>query len=181
MFFNRGTEDGGAIIAKIYEKYYGLMMYVAMGILKDHALAEDAVSESVEKMLKIPEKFGDISCNKTRALIVIIIKNTSINMLKKLKPLDLDSGDMIDETVDDSPGLLDEMISKEGYDELVKAVHELPQVYKEVAVLSLLNEMDQTEIAETLGIGYGTVRTRLSRLKNILRKKITGGEKNGTK
>ena len=173
------TQDDVTIITQIYEKHYGLMMYVAMGILKDHSLAEDAVSESIEKMLKIPEKFGDIFCNKTRALIVIIIKNTSINILKKLKPMDFDAGDKLEDVACDSPGVLDEMISMENYDELVNAVYELPQALKEVAVLSLLKEVGQTEIAEILGISYGTVRTRLSRLKNILRNKLKRGGYNG--
>jgi DNA-directed RNA polymerase specialized sigma24 family protein len=39
-------------IELMYEKYSALMEHTALNVLKDHGLAEDAVSESIIKIIK---------------------------------------------------------------------------------------------------------------------------------
>jgi len=65
------------------------MIYIAKRILREHALAEDAASESLEKLIRIAYKINDISCNKTKALIVFIVERTALNMLKKLNRINM--------------------------------------------------------------------------------------------
>ena len=161
-------------IIRIYEEYRGLMLYIAMQVLKDHALAEDAVSESIEKLIRNLHKVGDISCYKTRSLIVVIVRNTAINIWRKAKRT-AGSGDIeIEQVVDKAPIAPDKIVSIEGYNRIVDIINSLPDTYRDVAVLSFLHEYSHSEIAEMLGISYDTVKMRISRAKKTIRKKVMG-------
>lgn len=52
------------------------------------------------------------------------------------------------------------------------AISKLPPKYKVVVVLRHLHDLSYQEIAETLGIPQGTVKTRLFRAREILRRKL---------
>ena len=169
------SEDKAKIEA-IYEKYYGLMVYVAKQILKDHASAEDAAMDGIEKLTGIIGQIDDVLCNKTKGLIVIIVKRIALNMLKKLNRLDYAIEDEFEHLVSQTPGLADEIISIDGYNNIVAAIDELSPALKEVAILSLIHDVSDKQIAEILEVSYGTVRTRLNRAKEFLRSKLLRGD-----
>ncbi|MCL1878020.1 MAG: sigma-70 family RNA polymerase sigma factor [Defluviitaleaceae bacterium] len=164
-------------MAQIFEMHYGLMIHRAKLILKDKALAEDAASESLEKLMKIVGKIGDVSCNKTKALIVIIVDRTALNILKKLNRIDFNAEDELDNLVSSSPDIPDEIISVDGYRDILSVINQLTPALKNVAVLSLVYGLQSKEIAEILKINDGTVRTRLSRAREELKSKLERGDK----
>jgi RNA polymerase sigma-70 factor (ECF subfamily) len=170
------SKEDKAKIVQIYEEHYGLMMYIAKRILRDYALAEDAAAESLEKLIRIAYKINDISCNETKALIVIIVERTALNILQKLNRIDFDAEEEIDMMIDSSLEVADEIISINGYNDIVAAIEQLSPTLKSVTTLSLVNNVEQKEIAELLGISYGAVRTRLTRAKEILRNRLTRGD-----
>lgn len=170
------NKEDKAKIVQIYEEHYGLMMYIAKRILRDHALAEDAASESLEKLIRIADKINDVSCNKTKALVVIIVERNALNILHKLNRIDFDAEEEIDMMIDSSLEVADEIISINGYNDIVAAIEQLSPTLKNVTVLSLVYNVEQKEIAEILGISYGAVRTRLTRAKEILRNRLTRGD-----
>ena len=64
----------------LYLKYRKHMKHIAMKILGDEHLAEDAVHNAFVKIISNLEKFNKIDCQETRNLIVIIIRSASIDM-----------------------------------------------------------------------------------------------------
>ncbi len=81
----------------------------------------------------------------------------------------------LDVEIPDVPdSLTPEAISEES--EAVQIVLEevlgLPDIYREVLYLSVVREMTQREIAETLGLKRETVKKRIQRGKNILRRQL---------
>jgi len=56
--------------------------------------------------------------------------------------------------------------------EVKKAIEDLPQEFREVVVLSLLEDLSYQEIAEALGIQLGTVKSRLFRGRKLLQKNL---------
>ena len=58
---------------------------------------------------------------------------------------------------------------------LIRAVSSLPLSIRQVMVL-LLEDVDQSEIAEVLGISHGNVRVRISRGKQLLQEALADGE-----
>ena len=70
----------------IYSTYKKQMYYTANNILKDSHLAEDAVHNAFLRIINNLEKIEDINSHKTKGLIVIIVKNVSIDIyIEKIK------------------------------------------------------------------------------------------------
>ena len=64
------------------------------------------------------------------------------------------------------------MISSQEYSNLLKAIEELNERYREIAKMRFIQEYVYEEIAQKLDIPLNTVRTRLKRAKDILVKKL---------
>ena len=97
------------------------MYKVAIRILNDEHLAQDAVQEAFIRIVKNLDKINEVNCNRTRAFIVIIIRNASIDIYRSRKkqssfPLeDLadfpESGPSVEEIVIDNT-MFDAMVEK---------------------------------------------------------------------
>jgi RNA polymerase sigma-70 factor (ECF subfamily) len=55
-----------------------------------------------------------------------------------------------------------------------QAVESLPEAYREVVMSVYFNEMSVAETAAALGIAEGTVKSRLSRARDVLKNKLEG-------
>jgi RNA polymerase sigma-70 factor (ECF subfamily) len=54
-----------------------------------------------------------------------------------------------------------------------RAVLALPAKYREAVIVFYFHEMDTTAAAESLGLPVGTLKTRLARARELLRRKLT--------
>lgn len=154
----------------IYSTYKKQMYYTANNILKDSHLAEDAVHNAFLRIINNLEKIEDINSHKTKGLIVIIVKNVSIDIYRKNKK-ERDNTIFIDD-LDDINGY--DEINKNEIGDLEIAISKLPENYKQVFLLKFSHELTDNEISEILDIKPDNVRKRISRgrekLKNILKK-----------
>lgn len=154
----------------IYSTYKKQMYYTANNILKDSHLAEDAVHNAFLRIINNLEKIEDINSHKTKGLIVIIVKNVSIDIYRKNKK-ERDNTIFIDD-LDDINGY--DEINKNDIWDLEIAISKLPENYKQVFLLKFSHELTDNEISEILDIKPDNVRKRISRgrekLKNILKK-----------
>ena len=57
---------------------------------------------------------------------------------------------------------------------LLAALHRLGRAYRETVILRDIEGFSYEEIAETLGINIGTVKSRLARGRQELREKLAG-------
>ena len=57
---------------------------------------------------------------------------------------------------------------------LLKALETLPEEFRTVLVLRVIEEMPVEEVAESLGISTGTVKSRLFRAKEKMRELLVG-------
>ena len=154
----------------IYSTYKKQMYYTANNILKDSHLAEDAVHNAFLRIINNLEKIEDINSHKTKGLIVIIVKNVSIDIYRKNKK-ERDNTIFIDD-LDDINGY--DEINKNDIGDLEIAISKLPENYKQVFLLKFSHELTDNGISEILDIKPDNVRKRISRgrekLKNILKK-----------
>jgi RNA polymerase sigma-70 factor (ECF subfamily) len=67
----------------------------------------------------------------------------------------------------------EELLEREALDVIEKAIGELPDLYRTVIVLRDIEGFTNEEVAETLGISVGAVKTRLHRARLALRDKIS--------
>ncbi len=70
-------------LEELYYKYHKYVYKIAYNILNDSYLAQDVVQSVFIKLIENIDKIDRIECNKTKAFIVIITRNLSINLYRK--------------------------------------------------------------------------------------------------
>ena len=56
--------------------------------------------------------------------------------------------------------------------EIIGAVRSLPQIYRDILIMREVNELSYEEIADILEISIGTVKSRISRARDLVRQKV---------
>jgi RNA polymerase sigma-70 factor (ECF subfamily) len=83
-----------------------------------------------------------------------------------------DDEDTVGEPRDDSSDPAKIVIKDSLNDALTAAIGRLPLEFREAVVMHHLEQMDVGQIGETLGVPVGTVKSRLSRGRALLRKEL---------
>lgn len=164
IFFTVENYEERLKIEELYYKYRNLMYKVSYDILQDKNMAEDAISEAFERILKNLHKIDEINCTKTRNFMVIICRNVSINMYNKRKKVsECELNDKIKNNNYEDPA--DIVVSKENIERMAKAISSMDNKYKDVFLLKHAHGMAVVEISKMLGITQDTVRKRLQRAR----------------
>ena len=136
-------------------------------LTQDRSEAEDLVQETYAKALRGFSSFQ--AGTNFRAWIYRILRNTFLTSRTGLKanvPLEFDDSSEPSAGPDTPETLLIERAQQQ----LVRdTIADLPLNFREVLLLCEVEEMSYQEIAETLSIPIGTVMSRLSRARRILR------------
>ncbi|SMP41269.1 RNA polymerase sigma factor [Anoxynatronum buryatiense] len=157
----------------VYLKYQKVMYYMALKILKNPQDAQDVVQASVIKLAPYMEKMEDIDCNKTKAYIVTVVRNTSIDLYRKKQRRSLVPFDDIEDQIPDEADSMDNVMIRVGDAAWIKEkLKQLKPEYAEVLMLKYYSDFKDQEIADTLSIPKANVRVRLSRARAALRKLV---------
>jgi RNA polymerase sigma factor (sigma-70 family) len=151
---------------QIYKLYYKAMYNTSLRIVNDSMEAEDIMQESfLSAFEKIDSYSGTVSFG---AWLKKIVVNRSLDALNKRKAVfeDIDSHIGIRDESDDDSGRNDEIDVK--VEEVKEAIERLPDGYRVILSLYLLEGYDHDEIAEILSINSSTSRSQLSRAKQKL-------------
>lgn len=158
-------------LEELYVLYHKEMFYVAKSILNDYHEAEDAVQDTILKISSQLEKISEVKCNKTRAYLVIIVRNISINIYRQKKNRSSISIDDIIETIPDADTNTElHMISLEKAEDIAKVLAKLDSSYADILALKYFYEYSNTEIAELIHLTEGNVRVKLHRARKALKK-----------
>lgn len=149
---------------KIYNQYDALLHTIALEILHDQQLSEDAVQECYLKVINNLQKINESICPQTKNFLVIIIKNVSIDILRAQNKNQTISV----EEIDDIPESSNKINSTVDFEQLVELIRGLPDIYKDVIFLKYNHNYSNTEIAKILGISHDTVKKRLQRARNLI-------------
>lgn len=146
-------------------KTYEMKMYqVAIRILKSRALAEEAIQDSWVSVIKSFQKIKTLPGDKTEGYIVTIVKNTSLNILKKEKHADPFPEEWEAPSVEDQP--------ERGFHRLVHLIRTMPEQYRRVLELKLVMEWANQDIARCLNLNESTVASRIARGRSLLITKL---------
>jgi RNA polymerase sigma factor (sigma-70 family) len=150
---------------ELYKLYSKAMLNVAFRIVGNIAEAEDVLQEA---FLDAFNKVKDFRQDTTFGLwLKQIVVNRSINMLRKrkLELIEME-GDML-ENIADEEAADDEEIQYQAA-RVKEAMKELPEGYRLVISLYLLEGYDHEEIGQVLNISENTSRTQFLRAKRKL-------------
>lgn len=152
----------------LYSQYCEGMFIVAQRYMKDTAAAEDAMQEAFVKAFSKLEQFkGDVTFGAWLKRIVI---NRCLDTIKS-KKLETES---IDESIfkivedDDQWEVSDEATVSD----ISSAIEQLPNKYRVVVQLFLVEGYDHNEISGILSISENSSRTNLHRGKTILKETL---------
>jgi RNA polymerase sigma-70 factor (ECF subfamily) len=158
------TEEDKNRFEQLYLMYKQDMYAIAYDILRNKEDAEDAVHQCFLKIADNFTKVSQISRNEIKAYFVIISRNTAINMYRQNKNRALHTTELNEtQTVDES------YFENRDYDELKKAIRQLPQTYKDVIYLYHLQKFSAKETGVQLGISPELVRKRAFKARKMLK------------
>jgi RNA polymerase sigma-70 factor (ECF subfamily) len=169
-------------ITGLLDRLYG----TALRLAKNRADAEDLVAETVTKAWVNFGSLHDRQC--FRGWLFRILTNTFLSECRKTAPLSIEAlAEAQGEDEEPAFSLFDrlhqpfllwwgnpeqEFLNKVLQQDLQKAVDALPEVFRVPVILSDLQGLSYQEIAETLGVPVGTVRSRLNRGRSQLQKAL---------
>lgn len=160
---------------EIYEKYGKKLFLISYRILGNREDAEDAVMDAFCRIVKNIRKFFDLPCNEMESLLVIYIRNTSFDLYRKRKERPVDSFCEWIELPEEGLSMEERVVAKDSFQNLIRMISDLPEIYSSVFLLRYHFGYKAKEIAEALSIEESSVRSRLLRAKQMLRK---GGLRN---
>lgn len=143
----------------------------AFKILRNEGLAEDAVSESFLSIAKNFQKVHKLNSHKMEAYVVITVRNTSINILKKETKVEIVE---YNDEVELSPQI--ENIREQRLTELIA---NLSDTDKEIIYLRYTLDLGYDEIAIALRISPDAARQRMRFAKKNLKSLLEMEEHNG--
>lgn len=153
----------------LFDQLYNL----AHWLTGDRTDAEDLVQETYAKALKGIRSFQEGT--NFRAWIYTILRNTFLTSRSGLKMQNaLSLEDEQDQGAIPAQSVTPEFIvlQLENSTAVVDAITALPFIYREVVLLSDIEELSYKEIARMLGVPIGTVMSRLSRGRNLLKQTL---------
>jgi len=157
---------------QLYKLYYKAMFNTCLRIVNDSLEAEDIMQESFLKAFdKIQTYKGEVSFGAWLKRIVI---NHSLDELRKRK-LDMESiEDSLFELKEkkDENEMINEQEVKIKAEEVRDEINSLPDGYRIVLSLYLIEGYDHDEISEILNINSSTSRSQCARAKQKLLKNL---------
>lgn len=151
----------------IYDKLAGKMYSLCLRYAGNSYDANDFFQEGIIRVYKNLSGFKGSGSFEGWARKIFV--NTCLDMLKNKQKTVFDqlSEDM---QLTSSPI---QGLEKLSQSELLKMIQQLPNGYRTIVNLYLVEEYNHKQIAEMLGISEGTSKSQLSRAKTILQRSIT--------
>lgn len=173
MLFSVTTvdENSNSKFEALYFAYSKYLFSIGINILRNEEHAADALQQCYIKIFEHIDKIGEINSTKTKSFVSIIMRNESINLLRKIKtsfhvtePLDDALYIIIDETANTEEILL----RSELQDEMKSYLGKLNKEESNLLMLKYVHEYRSEDIADILGVSQEVVRQRLSRVRRKL-------------
>lgn len=171
-----GDDEAFTLLVKAYQnKVYSLAYYVT----KNHHDAEDVSQEAFIKMWRaLPTYRGDAP----DAWIMKIAKNTCLDFIKQKKrvePLEYEiDGESVERPIPDTDvqsNPSEAVVLQQRRQEVQNALLRLGEEHREILTLRYMNGLSYEQLQEVLGVGMGTVKSRLARAKKSLQNILKSG------
>lgn len=152
---------------------------LALSLTRNETEAEDIVQETYLRAYRFFDQFQrGTNC---KAWLFRILRNTHINRYRKRtrEPQTVDLEDIENQAAAEAADLTqaplnprDEMLKDLYDDEIQAALEALPEEFRTAILLSDIEELSYQEIADIMECPLGTVRSRISRGRTLLEKRL---------
>lgn len=172
LLLNSLDEDQRTKCEEIYNHYKNLMMYIALKILKNQPLAEEAVHDAMLAILKVINEIEEVKSKKTYGLVVLICKRCSLNKLKYEKRRNHEPAEVIEYLVSETKAIDDIVIDKIDFEEVSQEMRTISNTDYEIIILKYYYGYTYREIATRIDLKEAAARKRCERAKKYIMNKI---------
>jgi RNA polymerase sigma factor (sigma-70 family) len=164
-----------AALAELYDRYGRVAYGLALRILRDEGLAEDAVQEGFLAVWKSAARFVPERAHAS-TWILTLVHRRAVDLVRRSERR---RAEPLESAVDETGGSTEDLAWLHLERERVQsALRKLPDQQREALELAYYGGFTQSELAERLGQPLGTIKSRmfagLSRLRDLLAE--TGAE-----
>ena len=156
---------------EVFNRYAGKMMTVCLRYTRHRMEAEDILQDAFIKVFDNIHRFeckGSFEGWIRRIVVNTALKNASRHSFQKES---IGTENMIESSIDPS------VFSKMSEDELMRLIGQLPDGYRTVFNLYVIEDYSHKEIAEVLGIEESTSRSQLVKARNMLQNRVLDSQK----
>jgi RNA polymerase sigma-70 factor (ECF subfamily) len=162
-----------AALNELYARHGSNLLNYLTSYLDDRQLAEEVLQDVMMAVWKSASGFRGES--KVRTWLLTIARNRAINAGRRYTPRMVELDENLSQG-DSTP--LDVAEQRSQQSALRAAIRALPKFHQEILVLVFYHGLSGQEVADVLGVSVGTVKSRLHRAKDMLRRVLvsTGDE-----
>ena len=165
------ANEHALFVRQLFERYRHALQRYLLGLLRNHAAAEDVVQETYVRLLGVAGL--ERSDSRARGYLFKVATNLVRNRRRKRSEQSIDTA-LPDElaSTDDSPELIVDF--EQGLAIVKKALLELKPRCRQVFLLRASEELDYEEIAARLGISKRTVEREMQHALEVCQKRLEG-------
>jgi RNA polymerase sigma factor (sigma-70 family) len=156
-------------LAELYDRYGRPAYGLALRVLRDESLAEDAVQDAFVAIWRTAPRFVPEK-GKASTWILTLVHRRSVDVVRREQRRRTDSIDVTHEPR--TQGADEEAWLRLQRERVQHALRQLPDQQREALELAYYGGFTQTELAERLGQPLGTIKSRmfmgLARLRELL-------------
>lgn len=157
----------------LYDKYADMLMNVSRRYTNDLYEAQDALQNAFVKIFTKLDMYDENKPGSFEGWMARITINESIQIHRKKKGVIFSEIETTMYSVGEESGILEEMEAQE----ILKLLDKLPEGYRMVFNLFVVEEYNHKEISELLGITESTSRSQLVRARKGLQKLLNERKK----
>jgi RNA polymerase sigma-70 factor (sigma-E family) len=169
-----GDDDPDRVITGIYRREYNSLVRLAVLLVHDAETAEEVVQDAFEAMQSVWHRLGDSSMEPSSYLRQTVV-NKARSVLRHRTIADKHAPKPAPDEPSAELGALD-IIERSA---VVAALRSLPDRQREAIVLRYYADLSEAQIAATMGISKGAVKSHTIRAMSALRAAISEAETQG--
>jgi len=173
LLIRQMAEGQTQALDELYARYGPGILNFLFARLNDRQLAEEVLQDVMLAAWRSAPNFRGES--KVLTWLLTIARNRAINTQRKRRPTLVELNDEVKLQANDT-GPLEKVSKLDKYEALRAGLDQLPDAQREVLVLVFFHQLSGAEVAEMLNISVGTVKSRLFRAKEMLRRVLPGEE-----
>jgi len=157
-------------LAELYDRFGRVAWGLALRILRDEALAEDAVQEAFMTVWRTASRFVPERAS-ARTWVLTLVHRRAVDLVRREERRRAEPLEAAAEPVD-AHGVDDSALLRLERERVQAALRQLPDQQREALELAYYGGYSQSELAERLGQPLGTIKSRmftgLARLRELL-------------
>lgn len=168
----------GAAFTELWDTHIDALRQYLRSTMKtlDDFYVDDICSKSFEKAFRQISSYDPLK-SRFSTWLRTIAHNTALDVIEKEGRrnmqyvwLDSNQGEIsaIESIGDDTETPLESIIKDEDTEKMSGYVEALPELYRKIAYMRLIDGLQYKEISEELGLELNTVRTRIRRAKALI-------------